>query len=51
MTTQLQRTPSRRPFQLSQLGLHLLIAFLLLLSLIPTVIMINLSFKNGLQYR
>ena len=51
MTTELQRSPNRRPLQMSQLGLHLLIAFLLLLSLVPTVIMINLSFKNGLQYR
>lgn len=51
MTTELQRSPTRRPLQMSQLGLHLMIAFLLLLSLVPTAIMINLSFKNGLQYR
>ena len=51
MSTQIQRTHPRRPFQLSQLVLHVLIAFLLTLSLVPTVIMINLSFKNGLQYR
>jgi ABC-type glycerol-3-phosphate transport system permease component len=51
MATQIQRTDRRRPFAFSQLGLHLIIFFLLLLSLIPTVIMINLSFKNGLQYR
>ena len=31
MTTELQRSPNRRPLQISQLGLHLLIAFLLLL--------------------
>lgn len=51
MSTQYREVYRRRPLQISQLGLHVIIVLLLFLSLIPTLIMINLSFKNGLQYR
>lgn len=48
-----KRTPGKRSlaFYLSQTGLHITIIILLVLSLIPTFLMIMLSFKNGLQYR
>ena len=46
-----QTITRRRPGQLAQVGLHLTILILLLLSLIPTFLMLLLSFKNGLQYR
>ena len=46
-----QTITRRRPWQLAQVGLHLTILILLLLSLIPTFLMLLLSFKNGLQYR
>ena len=51
MSNQVHRTGRRRPLQFSQVGLHVTIAFLLALSLLPTLIMLSLSFKNGLQYR
>lgn len=41
----------RRGWSVGQVGLHLTILSLLLLSLIPTYLMLLLSFKNGLQYR
>ncbi|MCE7987061.1 MAG: carbohydrate ABC transporter permease [Caldilinea sp. CFX5] len=41
----------RQGWAVGQVGLHLTIVILLLLSLIPTYLMLLLSFKNGLQYR
>ncbi len=43
--------PARRPLRYYQIGSHLFIAVMLLLSLIPTYLLITWSFKNGLQYR
>ena len=51
-TTSTQVAPSRRrPIRLYQIGSHLFITVMLLLSLIPTYLLITWSFKNGLQYR
>jgi len=43
--------PRRRGAPLGQWALHAVIVLLLLLSLVPTYLMIELSFKNALQYR
>ncbi|MBV7334527.1 carbohydrate ABC transporter permease [Chloroflexi bacterium TSY] len=51
MSIEYQDKNNRRRLGVAQLGLHVIIFVLLVLSLIPTFIMINLSFKNGLQYR
>ena len=37
--------------RLSQIALHVIVTGLLVLSLIPTYLLITMSFKNGLQYR
>jgi len=51
-TTSTQAAPStRRPLRYYQIGSHLFITVMLLLSLIPTYLLITWSFKNGLQYR
>ncbi len=51
-TTSTQVAPStRRPLRYYQIGSHLFITVMLLLSLIPTYLLITWSFKNGLQYR
>jgi len=51
-STSTQVAPStRRPLRYYQIGSHLFITVMLLLSLIPTYLLITWSFKNGLQYR
>jgi len=42
---------SRRSWQGSQLGLHIAVVFLLLVSLVPVYLLLVVSFKNPLQYQ